>query len=330
MMRIGQELLYLSRKDVEAVGMSMHECIDILEMAHTAKGNGKIEMPPKPTLGDPLTCGFVEAFPSRILDTDCVGVKWLGGCNQNPQRGLPTITGLIVLNDPLTWSPVAVMDCTYITGMRTAGMGGIVLRHMANPDAEVVTVLGCGLQGRTNLDAIMSECPNVKRVYAWGPRSVTVARYASEMREKHNVEVIPVLDPKSAIQESDILLSSTPFGPAESFHMIHADWLKKGVTAVPVSGRNHFFDDGFLAFDKYFIDDTDLYNHLFNGDGNQMPIKFTPPELSAFLTGKVPGREDPDERIFLMTGGLGINDISVGRRIFELALEKGIGTMLPL
>lgn len=222
------------------------------------------------------------------------------------------------------------MDCTYITGLRTAGMSGIVLRHMANPDAEVVTVLGCGLQGRTNLAAVMSECPNVKRVYAWGPRMATVERYAAEMREKHGVEVIASANPRQAVREADILLSATPFGPPESFHMIHGDWLKDGVTAVPVSGGNHFFKDALLAFDKFFIDDTQLYQELHSREGVRMPIASVPPELSDFLTGRVPGRETSQERIFLMTGGLGINDISLARRIYELALEQEVGTMLSL
>lgn len=329
-MKIGKEILYLSRVDVENVGLSMGECIDILETAHKAKGNKMVEMPPKPRLGDPQTYGFAEAFPARILDTDCVGVKWLGGCNKNAGCGLPSITGLIVLNDPVTWCPVAVMDCAYITGLRTAGMSGIVLRHMANPDAEVVTVLGCGLQGRTNLAAVMSECPNVKRVYAWGPRMATVERYAAEMREKHGVEVIASANPRQAVREADILLSATPFGPPESFHMIHGDWLKEGVTAVPVSGGNHFFKDALLAFDKFFIDDTQLYQELHSREGVRMPIASVPPELSDFLTGRVPGRETSQERIFLMTGGLGINDISLARRIYELALEQEVGTMLSL
>ena len=329
-MMIGKEILYLSREDVQKVGMPMKECVDVLEGAHRAKSRGEVEMPEKPHLGGMQSSGFLEAFPARIPGDNSLGLKWLGGCRNNPAIGLPTVTGLIVVNDPDTWCPVAIMDCTYITGLRTAAMAGIVIRHLAKPHSEVVTVLGCGLQGRTHLEAAVCEMPDLRKVYAWGPRADTVKRFASEMKETLGVDVTPIAEPETAVREADVLLSSTPFGAPDEYRMIRTDWLKPGLTVTPASQASHFFPDAFFAFDKYYVDDEPMISSVLQREG--MPGLPPRPlwEIGDYLEGKRPGRENGDERIFEYTNGVAINDIAVGKRVYERALARGIGTMLPL
>src|SRR5687767_1851901 len=111
-------LLYLSRADVESVGLSMAEIIDALEEMFRAKGRGEVEMPPKPGI-HPLPDAFIHAMPAYLPQLGAAGLKWVSGYPQNQKRGLPYIHGLLVLNDPDTGVPLAVMDCTWITAMRT-------------------------------------------------------------------------------------------------------------------------------------------------------------------------------------------------------------------
>jgi len=112
------ELLYLSRSDVERVGMSMAEIIDAVEEAFLEKGRGKVEMPPKPGI-HPRKDTFIHAMPAYIPSLEAAGIKWVSGYPENYKRGLPYITGLIILNDPETGVPMAVMDASWITAMRT-------------------------------------------------------------------------------------------------------------------------------------------------------------------------------------------------------------------
>lgn len=325
-MQIGREILYLSRADVERVGLSMRETIDILERAHTCKGEGRVCMPDKPVLGNPET-GFCAAYVAEIAEMGCQGVKWLSGDPGNPARGLPPITGLIVLNDPATRMPVAILDCTWVTGLRTAGVSGIALRHLANPDSAEVAVLGCGLQGRTNLDAAVSELKNLKSVRAWSPRPETRQRYVREMSARYpQLSIVDAPTAESAVRGADVLLSSTPFGPYGSFQVVEKDWLKPGLTAVPVSQDAHLLPDALGAFDKYYIDDRCMFSRMRCSGRIPRPAW----ELSEFLTGRVPGRENPQERILLLTEGIAINDMPVAQRVYALALEQQIGMMLRL
>src|SRR5512135_2021668 len=112
------QVLYLSRADVESVDLSMKEIIDLLEKAFLEKGNGRVEMPPKIGIHT-MPDAFIHAMPAAIAGQNAAGMKWVGGYPDNGKRGLPYITGLLVLNDPETGVPIALMDCTWITAQRT-------------------------------------------------------------------------------------------------------------------------------------------------------------------------------------------------------------------
>ena len=112
------KILYLSRADVEAVNLDMATIIKLLEQAFIDKGHGKVEMPPKPGIHT-MPDAFIHAMPAYIPSMKSAGIKWVSGYPENFRRGLPYITGLLILNDDETGIPYAVMDCTWITAYRT-------------------------------------------------------------------------------------------------------------------------------------------------------------------------------------------------------------------
>ena len=111
------ELVYLSRADVEGLEMSMREVLDALDLGFAAKGRGNTEMPPKPGIHTRPDC-FIHAMPAYVQELEVAGLKWVSGYPPNPAKGLPYITGLLVLNDCETGVPLAVMDCGWVTAMR--------------------------------------------------------------------------------------------------------------------------------------------------------------------------------------------------------------------
>ena len=159
------ELLYLSRRDVEAVGLGLAEIIAALDAMFREKGLGRVEMPPKPGI-HPLPDAFIHAMPAYIPALRSAGIKWVSGYPQNQAKGLPYITGLLVLNDPDTGFPIAVMDCAWITAMRTGAATAVAAKHLARPDSSSVGILACGVQGRSNLEALACVLP-VERVRAF-------------------------------------------------------------------------------------------------------------------------------------------------------------------
>ena len=151
------KLLYLSRADVESVDLDVSTIIDLLEKAFHEKGEGKVEMPPKPGIHTQQDA-FIHAMPAYIPSLKSAGIKWVSGYPQNQERGLPYITGLLVLNDVETGIPYAVMDCVWITAYRTGAATALAAKYLARPESEVAGILACGVQGRTNLEALAAIC----------------------------------------------------------------------------------------------------------------------------------------------------------------------------
>lgn len=149
------KFLYLSQGNVEKVGLSMAEIIDVVEKGFFELGHGRVEMPPKPGIhpgegGD----NFIHAMPAYIPAMNSAGIKWVSGYPGNTAKGLPYIAGLLILNDPETGLPKCVMDCVWITAMRTAAASAISAKYLARSDSSTIGILACGVQGFTNLEAI--------------------------------------------------------------------------------------------------------------------------------------------------------------------------------
>ena len=230
------QFLYLSRADVEAVGLPMPEIIDALEVAFRQHGQGKVEMPPKPGVHS-RPDAFIHAMPCYIPGPEAIGIKWVAGYPENPKRGLPYITGLLVLNDADTGLPLAVMDCTWITAKRTGAATALAARYLARPDSQTIGILGCGVQGRSNFEALNVLFP-VKRVLAFDNTLNNALRYAEEIEEKWGVEVEVVDSPRKAVSGCDIVVTAGPI-LRQPHATIKAGWLDEGAFASLAVSYTH-------------------------------------------------------------------------------------------
>ncbi len=328
-MEAGRELLYLSQENLKQCAMSMKTCIDLMEALHKKKGRGETFQPPKQIIR-PYPGMFLQAMAAQIDPDGPLGVKWLS-CNAgNPDKGLPRFTGFVILNDRETGAPLCVMDATWVTAVRTGAMSGLALRYLASPDSKTLGVLGCGMEGRTNLEAALCECPGIRLVKAWGPRRRTVEKYVEECREKYPDIVFEISGTaEDAVRGSDVLLASSPMAQGDEFRIIEPDWCSEGLTAVPVNRDMHFKHETLPVFDHIYTDDLPSYHHRRElGDFRDAPV--IDGELSALLNGEIKGRRTPEERILFFADGLGINDLACGEWYFKKALHEGIGTMLKI
>ena len=141
------QILYLSRADVEAVGLPMSEIIEALDRMFREKGEGRVEMPPKPGIHTRKDA-FIHAMPAYIPSLESAGMKWVSGYPENQQRGLPYITGLLILNSTETGLPIAVMDCVWLTGMRTGAATAVAAPvRLAVIQVASMTVMGMPVSG---------------------------------------------------------------------------------------------------------------------------------------------------------------------------------------
>jgi ornithine cyclodeaminase/alanine dehydrogenase-like protein (mu-crystallin family) len=320
------KLLYLSQTDVNAVGLTMREIIDALEIAFKEKGEGKVEMPPKPGI-HPQPDAFIHAMPAYIPALKSAGLKWVSGFPKNLERGLPYITGLLVLNDPETGLPLSVMDCVWITAMRTGAATALGAKYLARPDSASLGILGCGVQGRTNLLALKELFPlTAVRAYDIAPERTEA--YAAEMSEQTGVWVEPVTQPHDAVAGCDIVVTAGPI-LKEPHATIQADWLEKGAFASPVDFDSYWHPDALAQADKFCTDDTPQLRY-YQEVGYFQHIPPVHADLGELVAGKRPGRERDDERNMCCNLGLAIDDMATAILIYQRAVERGIGTWLPL
>src|SRR6202795_3593918 len=168
----------------------MAEIIAALEEMFREKAEGRVEMPPKigiHTMPDTMPDAFIHAMPASIPARKAAGMKWVGGYPDNSKRGLPYVTGLLILNDPETGVPVALMDCIWITAQRTGAATAVAAKYLARPDSTTVGILGCGVQGRSNLEALKTAFP-LRKVFAYDTHPDRATSYAKEMSKQLEIE----------------------------------------------------------------------------------------------------------------------------------------------
>jgi ornithine cyclodeaminase/alanine dehydrogenase-like protein (mu-crystallin family) len=324
---VGKELLFLSQADVAAVGLTMAEIIDALEAAFREKGQGRVEMPPKPGIHPGGGDNFIHAMPAYIPSMNSAGVKWVSGFPDNSRRGLPYITGLLILNDVETGLPLAVMDCVWITAMRTGAATAVAAKYLARPESSVVGILGCGVQGRTNVQALQVLFP-LERVMAYDVSAEVGRRYVGEVSERFDLEVVAVSSPRAAVAGCDIVVTAGPILKAPH-RTIQAGWLEEGAFGSLVDFDSYWHPQAMKEVAKFCTDDIAQLRHYQQvGYFQEIPPVYA--DLGEIVTGQKAGRETPEERTLTANLGLALDDMAVAPLIYQRAVERGIGTWLPL
>ncbi len=321
------ELLYLSRADVVAAGLTMAEIIDLLEEAFFEKGQGRVEMPPKPGIHPGHGDNFIHAMPAYIPAMNSAGVKWVSGYPGNYQRDLPYITGLLILNDPDTGLPLAVMDCIWITAMRTAAATAVAARRLARPESSTLGILGCGVQGQTNTEALNVLFPLTK-VFAYDVDPAISRRFAAEISGRFSLEVIPVATPEEAVRGCDMVVTAGPI-LKKPHATIQSGWWGEGTFASLVDFDSYWHPAAMKEADKFCTDDLAQLLHYREAGYFQ----YIPPihaDLGELVSGKKAGREMSSERTIACNLGLAMDDMAVAPAIYQRAVEIGLGTRLPL
>jgi ornithine cyclodeaminase/alanine dehydrogenase-like protein (mu-crystallin family) len=324
------ELLYLSRKDVEGLGISMKEILEVVDQGFRLKGLGKTEMPPKPGIHPRPNC-FVHAMPAYVKEVESAGIKWVSGYPSNLEKGLPYITGLLILNDTETGIPIAVMDCAWVTAMRTGASVGVAARYLARRGSSVVGILGCGVQGRSSLRALVETLPALSHVHCYDLHPEAGKRYVDEMNPLFpSLKMKICSEAAEVIEGADVAVTAIPMATKRN-PSLAAGILKKGGLAVSLDYDSAWTDSAIRECDKFISDDINQLLYTKTGGTYFSGIPETIyADLGEVVAALKPGRQADTERIFCMNMGIAINDMVTAKLIYQRAVEKGAGTRLPL
>ncbi len=238
--------VYLDQDDVIRAGaLDMASAIDRVEMALTLLEAGDCVDPPKSVLRwseDPE----MESVRGRINflaaylggDIDAVGMKWIGSFPANRDLGIPRATALIILNDPTTGVPVALMEGSIISAVRTGAMTGIAARYLARSDTSSVGIIGTGVQSRAQLLALCAVLEHIREVKVYNRTRAAAIRFATEMETRTGKSITVVDSPEEAVRGLDLaLVATTAHEP-----LMKGAWLSPGMLSIQFSGNECDFE----------------------------------------------------------------------------------------
>ncbi|MBI4004178.1 MAG: ornithine cyclodeaminase family protein [Candidatus Omnitrophica bacterium] len=324
-------MLLLTDRDVARL-IDMRTAIRVIRDAFIAMARGQTVMPPKIYLPLPHDSDF-RAMPAYQKHPAACGVKWVNVHPHNRRRGLPTVMAVLIMNDPATGIPLAVLDGTLVTKLRTAAAAAVAAAVLARRDSRVVGLLGCGAQADAQLLAL-AQVRSLSRVHVWGHTPGEAARFCARMRRwLPRVRLVPCKDLKPCVGTADLLVTVTP----SRRPLVKRSWLRAGVhinaIGADAPGKQEL-DPKILTDALVVVDEREQAIH---GGELNVPIRrgqFRPRQIHAtlgeILIGKTRGRRDPREITVFDSTGLAIHDIALGAEIVRRAAHRGIGRRIAL
>lgn len=332
------EFLYLSQEDVIAAGgLDMKMAIKAVERAFKLLNERHVKIPNKIVMELPpgeRERGRMNALAAYVGgDWEVAGIKWIPSFPKNPYKhDLPRANALIILNDTQTGMPLAVMDGTLLSAMRTGAVGGIGAKYLAREDSEIVGFIGTGVQARTQAMAFKEVLPNLKEIRGYNPIKEKLLRDMEEIKELTGIDTTTTASPKNAVEKADVIMTATTANEP----IVKNAWVKKGSLFVHIGS---YVEEEYMVVqrsDKIVVDDWEIVKHrktpILARMYNEGFIKDKDiyANLDEIVAGKKLGRENDNERIFFAPIGMPHEDIAIASMIYERAKKEGVGQILRL
>ena len=315
------EVLILGGDDVKEL-LTMREAVKAVELAFELQAEGKTIMPPKTYLKLPEYEGDFRAMPAYI--NGVAGLKWVSVYPSNWKSNLPSVMGTIILCDPNNGCPLAIMDGTYITSMRTGAAGGVAVKYLARRDSSVIGFVGAGTQAKTQLLAISEVLPKIKQVKVFDNRRELSLRYAEEMGAKLGINVHPVETIEEATK-ADIIVTATP----SKEPLVKKQHVRPGthINAIGADAKGkQELETEVLKKAKAVVDDIEQACHSgeINVPFSQGVIKVEDiyGTLGEIVSNMKKGRESDEEITVFDSTGMAIQDIICAKVVYDKANEN--------
>jgi alanine dehydrogenase len=324
-------LRYLSAADVLAAMPDLDERLALAERTMTALV-ADAELPPKLGVHPRPTDSFVHAMPAHLRGRDAtgrddlLGMKWVAGFATNNGRGLPAVNAIVILNDPATGQPIAILDGGPITAQRTAAVSGVAIRHYApvvTGRAPRAALIGAGAQGRSHLAVLGGVLPGVAlALFDRHPgRAEALAAQARATDGIGSVAVAP--DARAAVADADVVVTAASFGPVRQ--VMTADWLGEDALVVPVDYATYLAAEVARDAGLFLVDDRGQF--LANRDAGL--FEDYPDPTATLGEAILQGTARPAAgRVVVTHLGVGLADVVFGAAIVERAEALGLGVLL--
>ena len=327
-------LRYLAAADVVAAMPPLEERLRLAERTMVALADGTAELPPKIGIHPRPDGSFAHAMPAHLRGededgaADLVGMKWIAGFPGNRAAGLPAIHGLVLINDPRTGVPVAILDAGPITAERTAAVSGVAIARFApavTGRPPRAAILGAGVQGRSHLAVLGRVVPGVELVIhdRHPERAADLASVAGTTGGIGRAG--STTSARAATERADIVITAASFAAPEHRQAMTDDWLAPNALVVAVDYATYVAAAIAERAALFVVDEREQFL------ANRAAGAFDGyPEPGATLGEAILRGEGPRPgRVVVTHLGVGLADLVLGQAVVERAAKLGLGIELP-
>ena len=324
--------LVLTSSEIKKCVQLNGQLIPIIEDAFKNLALGKTTMPPILRLDIEKYHGESDVKAAYIDGLDSYAIKVASGFFNNPNLGLPSSNGLMILLDSKTGVLKSVLlDKGYLTDVRTAIAGAIAAKHLSNPESSNVGIIGAGIQAKMQLEALLLV-RNIKTAYIWSRDSKKTNTFVKNMKDKINIKIIACESPEQTVNLSEILITCTP----SKSPIIKSEWLKKGlhITAMGSDAEmKNELDPKIIKDCDYYIPDSQSQtsilgelNHAIKAGLVSAEKKYN--ELGSVIINPNLGRRNIDDVTVADLTGTGVQDTAIARHTYKISSDKGLGIII--
>jgi ornithine cyclodeaminase len=322
----------ISQADVERL-LPMAECVDLMADALATLARGDAVLPLRSMVWLPDRSGMIGLMPGYLGSPARFGLKIVSIFPGNHGTGYDSHQGAVLLFDPQVGSPLAVIDASAITAIRTAAVSGVATRVLARPDAGDLAILGSGVQAATHLEA-MRAVRGVRRVRVWSRDPLHARRFAGRESERQQIEIEPTTTAREAVEGADLICTTT----ASREPIVEGAWIAPGahlnaVGACFATARE--LDTAAILRARVYVDRRE--SALAESGDILIPIQegafgedHIVAELGDVLTRKAQGRAGARDVTLFKSLGIAIEDLASARHVLDQAIAQNVGVVAPL
>ena len=321
-------VLVLSHADVRRL-LPIDACIEVMAEALRTTSRGEAVLPLRSMVWKPDRSGMIGLMPGVLGQPACLGLKVVSIFPGNHAAGYDSHQGVVMLFEPVHGTPIAVLDASSITAIRTAAVSGVATRALARPDAGDLAILGSGVQAQTHLAAMHAVRP-LRRVRVWSRNRAHAQRFA----EAAPVPVEVMASARAAVEGADLVCTVT----AAREPILEGAWLAPGshVNAVGACfATSRELDTAAVARARLIVDRRESAlaesgDFLFARAEGAIGDDHIAAELGEVLLGSATGRRSATEITLFESLGIAIEDLAAAHYIYAQAVARGAGVAAPL
>ena len=316
-------VLLLNQGDIAALAPTYAEVVSLVEQTYRMQARGGVEVPAKIGVYPHGSQSFLHAMPASVPGLSALGLKWVSFFPQNAVQGKAVSSGFVLLNDPESGLPLAILEGMWITYARTAACAAVAARALVSGSPRRLGLVGCGGLARWSLRMIGAVLPSINEVFVASTRRETREAFCAAMAKEGRWRLEPVDEVRGAVEKMDIIVSSVP---KLDLHPVSGEWWSKGAVLIPLDVTGAWDDSLYAMADRLVCDGTENLRKAL--ERYRPNLALDPSRLISLqdiVLAKERARRSPDDRLLAFITGIASLDVALGAELYRRAVREKRG-----